>query len=73
MTSNNKGQKFFEAHKRWISKAISFKGKVGDDFKWDFVDSLSGQIEKEIPLTGRQFKSLKKIVFLLGCRAGEKN
>ena len=64
MTSNDRGQKYFEAHKRWISKAISFKGQV-DEFKWDFVDSLSDQIQKGIPLTGRQFKSLKKVVSLL--------
>ena len=68
MTSNDRGQKYFDAHKRWISQAISFKGQV-NDFQWDFVIGLSDQIDKEIPLTGRQFKALKKVVFLLRYRA----
>jgi|TARA_R110000824_G_scaffold258916_1_gene447801 hypothetical protein len=68
MTSNDRGQKYFEAHKRWISKAISFKGQV-DEFKWDFVDSLSDQIQKGIPLTGRQFKSLKRVAIKLSYMA----
>ena len=68
MVSNARGQKYFEAHKRWIIKAISYKGQV-NDFKWDFVDGLSDQINKEIPLTGRQFKALKRVVFLLRYRA----
>tara|TARA_R110000824_G_scaffold373139_1_gene563393 strand:+ start:874 stop:1083 length:210 start_codon:yes stop_codon:yes gene_type:complete len=69
MTNNERGQKYFDAHKRWISKANSFKGQVSD-FQWDFIDGLSDQIDKEIPLTGRQFKSLKRVVFLLGYKAG---
>ena len=68
MTSNDRGQKYFEAHKRWISKAISFKGQV-TDFQWDFVDSLSDQIQKGIPLTGRQFKSLKRVAIKLSYMA----
>ena len=68
MTSNDRGQKYFEAHKRWISKAISFKGQV-NDFKWDFVDSLSDQIQSGIPLTGRQFKSLKRVAIKLSYMA----
>ena len=68
MVSNARGQKYFEAHKRWISKAISFKGKVSD-FKWDFVDSLSDQIDNGIPLTGRQFKSLKRVAIKLSYMA----
>ena len=68
MTSNERGQKYFDAHKRWISKAISFKGQV-NDFKWDFVDSLSDQIDKGIPLTGRQFKSLKRVAIKLSYMA----
>ncbi len=69
MTSNDRGQKYFDAHKRWISQAISFKGQV-NDFQWDFVNGLSDQIDKEIPLTGRQFKALKKVVFLLRYKTG---
>ena len=68
MFSNDRGQKYFEAHKRWISKANSFKTK-GLDFKWDFVDSLSDQIDKGIPLTGRQFKSLKRVAIKLSYMA----
>ena len=68
MLSNESGQKYFDAHKRWISKAISFKGQV-NDFKWDFVDSLSDQIDKGIPLTGRQFKSLKRVAIKLSYMA----
>ena len=68
MTSNHRGQKYFEAHKRWISKAFSYKGKVSE-FKWDFVDSLSDQIQKGIPLTGRQFKSLKRVAIKLSYMA----
>ena len=68
MTSNERGQKYFDTHKLWISQAISFKGQV-NDFKWDFVDGLSDQINKEIPLTGRQFKALKRVVSLLRYRA----
>ena len=68
MTSNDRGQKYFEAHKRWISKANSFKDQ-GLDFKWDFVDSLSDQIQKGIPLTGRQFKSLKRVAIKLSYMA----
>ena len=68
MPSNERGQKYFDAHKRWISKAISFKGQV-NDFKWDFVDSLSDQIDKGIPLTGRQFKSLKRVAIKLSYMA----
>jgi len=68
MTSNHRGQKYFEAHKQWISKAISYKGKVSD-FKWDFVDSLSDQIQKGIPLTGRQFRSLKRVTIKLSYMA----
>ena len=71
MFSNDRGQKYFEAHKRWISKANSFKTK-GLDFKWDFVDSLSDQIDKGIPLTGRQFKSLKRVAIKLGYMAEAK-
>ena len=68
MTSNDRGQKYFDAHKRWISKAISFKGQV-NDFNWDFVDSLSDQIQSGIPLTGRQFKSLKRVAIKLSYMA----
>ena len=68
MTSNEYGQKYFDAHKRWISKAISFKGQV-NDFKWDFVDSLSDQIDNGIPLTDRQFKSLKRVAIKLSYMA----
>ena len=68
MTSNDRGQKYFDAHKRWISKAISFKGQV-NEFKWDFVDSLSDQIQSGIPLTGRQFKSLKRVAIKLSYMA----
>jgi len=68
MTSNDRGQKYFEAHKRWISKAFSYKGQVSE-FKWDFVDSLSDQINKGIPLTGRQFKSLKRVAIKLSYMA----
>ena len=68
MTSNHRGQKYFEAHKRWIIKAISYKGQVSD-FKWDFVDSLSAQIQSGIPLTGRQFKSLKRVAIKLSYMA----
>ena len=71
MTSNDRGQKYFEAHKRWISKANSFKSK-GLDFKWDFVDSLSDQINNGIPLTGRQFKALKRVAIKLGYMADAK-
>ncbi len=69
MTSHDRGQKYVDAHKRWISQAISFKGQV-NDFQWDFVNGLSDQIDKEIPLTGRQFKALKKVVFLLRYKTG---
>ena len=68
MTSNDRGQKYFEAHKRWIIKAISYKAQV-TDFKWDFVDSPSDQIQKGIPLTGRQFKSLKRVAIKLSYMA----
>ena len=68
MVSNTRGEKYFDTHKRWISQANSFKGKVSD-FKWDFVDSLSDQIDKGIPLTGRQFKSLKRVAIKLSYMA----
>ena len=71
MFSNDRGQKYFEAHKRWITKANAFKTK-GLEFKWDFVDSLSDQIDKGIPLTGRQFKSLKRVAIKLGYMAEAK-
>ena len=68
MTSNDRGQKYFEAHKSWISKAFSYKGQVSE-FKWDFVDSLSDQIDKGIPLTSRQFNSLKRVTIKLSYMA----
>ena len=68
MVSNKRGEKYFEAHKRWIIKAISYKAQV-NDFKWDFIDSLSDQIQSGIPLTGRQFKSLKRVATKLSYMA----
>ena len=68
MVSNKRGEKYFEAHKRWIIKAISYKTQV-NDFKWDFIDSLSDQIQSGIPLTGRQFKSLKRVAIKLSYMA----
>lgn len=64
MTSNANGMKFFEAHKKWISQAKELAPQV-TDFKPDFLKSLDQQIESGIPLSARQFVSLKKTVFFL--------
>lgn len=64
MTANDKGAKFFEAHKKWISQAKELGPQVVE-FKSDFIKSLDQQIESGIPLTARQFISLKKTVFFL--------
>jgi hypothetical protein len=64
MTANDKGQKFFDAHKKWISQAKELAPKV-TEFNTDFIKSLDKQIDGGIPLTARQFISLKKTVFFL--------
>ena len=61
---DHKGMKYMEAHKRWISQAKELIPQV-PDFQPDFVKSLNERIDSGIPLTPRQFKSLKKVVFLL--------
>ena len=66
VTENPNGAKYLKAHKKWLSEAKSHKGHEPADFKWDFINSLSDQIEKGVPLTGRQFKSLKRVCFFLG-------
>jgi hypothetical protein len=60
----HKGMKYMEAHKRWISQAKELLPQV-PDFQPDFVKSLDERIETGNPLTPKQFKSLKKVVFLL--------
>ena len=60
----HKGMKYLDAHKRWISQAKELLPQV-PDFQPDFVKSLDQQIQTGIPLTAKQFKSLKKVVFLL--------
>ncbi len=60
----HKGMKYLDAHKRWISQAKELIPQV-TDFQPDFVKSLDQQIQTGIPLTAKQFKSLKKVVFLL--------
>jgi hypothetical protein len=60
----NDGMKYFEAHKRWISQAKELIPQV-PDFQPDFVKSLDERIDSGIPLTPKQFKSLKKVVFFL--------
>lgn len=64
MTSNAKGEKFFDAHKKWISQAKELAPQV-PDFQPDFLKSLDQQIQTGIPLSARQFISLKKTVFFL--------
>ena len=61
---NDNGMKYLDAHKRWISQAKELIPQV-PDFQPDFVKSLDQQIQTGIPLTPRQFTSLKKVVFLL--------
>ena len=61
---NDKGLKYLDAHKRWISQAKELIPQV-PDFQPDFVKSLDERIDSGIPLTPKQFKSLKKVVFLL--------
>ena len=60
----HKGLKYLDAHKRWISQAKELIPQV-PDFQPDFVKSLDERIDSGIPLTPKQFKSLKKVVFLL--------
>ena len=61
---NDNGMKYLDAHKRWISQAKELISQV-PDFQPDFVKSLDERIDSGIPLTPKQFKSLKKVVFLL--------
>ena len=61
---NDNGMKYLDAHKRWISQAKELIPQV-PDFQPDFVKSLDERIDSGIPLTPKQFKSLKKVVFLL--------
>lgn len=61
---NDNGLKYLDAHKRWISQAKELIPQV-PDFQTDFIKSLDERIQTGIPLTPRQFKSLKKVVFLL--------
>ena len=63
----HQGMKYMEAHKRWISQAKELIPQV-PDFKPDFVKSLNERIDSGIPLTPKQFKSLKKVVFFLKCK-----
>lgn len=60
----HKGMKYMDAHKRWISQAKELLPQV-PDFQPDFVKSLDERIQTGIPLTPKQFKSLKRVVFLL--------
>lgn len=60
----HKSLKYLDAHKRWISQAKELIPQV-PDFQPDFVKSLDERIDSGIPLTPKQFKSLKKVVFLL--------
>ena len=60
----HKGMKYLDAHKRWISQAKELLPQV-PDFQPDFVKSLDERIQTGIPLTPKQFKSLKRVVFLL--------
>jgi|TARA_R100000315_G_C5152196_1_gene87255 hypothetical protein len=63
----HKGMKYIETHKRWISQAKELIPQV-PDFKPDFVRSLNERVDSGIPLTPKQFKSLKKVVFFLKCK-----
>ena len=60
----DKGMKYFEAHKRWILKAKELIPQV-PEFKPEFVKSLDERIDSGKPLTPKQFKSLKKVVWYL--------
>ena len=60
----HQGMKYMDAHKRWISQAKELIPQV-PDFKGDFVKSLNERIDSGIPLTPKQFKSLKKVVWYL--------
>ena len=68
--AQNNGEKYMDAHKRWISQAYTLMAKV-PDFNQEFVHSLNSQVEKGKPLTARQFVSLKKVVGLLKFKTSE--
>lgn len=60
----HKGMKYMDAHKRWISQAKELLPQV-PDFDGSFVKSLNERIDSGIPLTPKQFKSLKNVVWRL--------